>query len=162
MNKKSFTLIELMIVIGIIAVLATIIIAVLNPGQLWREARDANRRKDLSFIATALEQYYADNDQYPNNTTNNITCLRRILTGHDNDCLGGPNPSPVYIQPQSMTITQSGTLEEYCYTSVTPFQKYTLCAPLEGVTTTASGACVVGTPSGFSGTPGSFCVTNPF
>jgi prepilin-type N-terminal cleavage/methylation domain-containing protein len=55
--KKGFTLIELLIVIGILAVLATITILVLNPAQLFAQARDAQRITDLGTVRSAISFY---------------------------------------------------------------------------------------------------------
>ncbi|MGI6103504.1 MAG: type II secretion system protein [Patescibacteria group bacterium] len=54
-QSRGFTLTELMIVIGIIAILSTIVTANLSKGRAV--ARDARRQQDLSTIATALELY---------------------------------------------------------------------------------------------------------
>ena len=52
--EKGFTLIELLIVIGILAVLATITVLVLNPAQLFAQARDSQRVSDLSTLRSAI------------------------------------------------------------------------------------------------------------
>lgn len=56
-NKRGFTLIELLIVIGIIAVLATAIILILNPAQLFAQARDSQRISDLGSLKSAIALY---------------------------------------------------------------------------------------------------------
>ena len=55
--SKGFTLIELLIVIGILAVLATITVLVLNPAQLFAQARDSQRLSDLGSIKGAIALY---------------------------------------------------------------------------------------------------------
>jgi type II secretion system protein G len=64
-NKKSkgFTLIELMVVIAIIGMLATIVLVSLNTAR--EKARDAKRLGDIRQVALALEMYYDDNGEYP-------------------------------------------------------------------------------------------------
>lgn len=57
--KKGFTLIELLIVIGILAILATATILVLNPAQLFAQARDSQRISDMSALKSALSFYLA-------------------------------------------------------------------------------------------------------
>ncbi|MBI2075077.1 MAG: prepilin-type N-terminal cleavage/methylation domain-containing protein [Candidatus Harrisonbacteria bacterium] len=57
--KKGFTLIELLIVIGILAILATATILVLNPAQLFAQARDSQRISDMAALKSALSFYLA-------------------------------------------------------------------------------------------------------
>ncbi|MFA5230577.1 MAG: prepilin-type N-terminal cleavage/methylation domain-containing protein, partial [Candidatus Paceibacterota bacterium] len=47
-NKKSFTLVELMIVIAILAILSAIVVFALNPGRLFDNFRDTRRVSDIS------------------------------------------------------------------------------------------------------------------
>lgn len=47
-------MLELLIVIGILAILATTAVLVLNPAELLRQARDSQRISDLSTINSAL------------------------------------------------------------------------------------------------------------
>ncbi len=56
-NKKGFTLIELLIVIGILAILATAVILILNPAELFRQARDSQRISDMATMKSALAFY---------------------------------------------------------------------------------------------------------
>jgi type II secretory pathway pseudopilin PulG len=58
-SNKSFTLIELLIVIGILAVLVAAIVVTLNPAQLLAQARDSKRQQDLSALNQALNTIYA-------------------------------------------------------------------------------------------------------
>ena len=55
--KKGFSLLELLVVIGIIAVLLAIGAASYSTVQ--RKSRDAKRRGDLKALQQAAEQYYA-------------------------------------------------------------------------------------------------------
>ncbi len=59
-HQKAFTLIELLIVIAIIAVLATVVILSLNPAELLRQARDSNRVSDAATLKSAIALYLAD------------------------------------------------------------------------------------------------------
>ena len=54
---KGFTLIELLIVIGILAVLATVTLLVLNPAQMFAQARDSQRISDLNTVKSAVSLY---------------------------------------------------------------------------------------------------------
>jgi type IV pilus assembly protein PilA len=68
-GKKGFTLIELIVVIGILGLLATTAMALLNPIAQFQKANDAKRKADLSQIQKALESYYQDNQSYPDSLT---------------------------------------------------------------------------------------------
>jgi prepilin-type N-terminal cleavage/methylation domain-containing protein len=61
--KKGFTLIELLIVIAIIAILAAI--AVPNFLEAQTRAKVARVKSDQRSLATGLEAYYVDNNNYP-------------------------------------------------------------------------------------------------
>ncbi|MGF1573593.1 MAG: type IV pilin protein [Sumerlaeia bacterium] len=61
--KKSFTLIELLIVVAIIAILASI--AVPNFLEAQTRSKISAARADMRTIATALEIYALDNNRYP-------------------------------------------------------------------------------------------------
>ncbi len=54
MQKRSFTLVELMIVIAILAILSAIVIFALNPARLFDNFRDSRRVTDISSINKAI------------------------------------------------------------------------------------------------------------
>ena len=68
--NKSFTLIELLIVIAIIAILAVGIIILIIPGERLAQARDATRASHLHALETALYLYVVDNGEYPPGISN--------------------------------------------------------------------------------------------
>jgi type II secretion system protein G len=63
MNKKGFTLIELLIVVAIIAILAAI--AIPNFLQAQVRSKVSRAKADMRSVATGLETYYVDNNDYP-------------------------------------------------------------------------------------------------
>ncbi len=64
-NTNAFTLLELLIVVGIITVLAIAVIIVLNPFQTYNRSVDTQKKADMSKFQKALEEYYNDNGCYP-------------------------------------------------------------------------------------------------
>lgn len=60
-RKKGFTLIEVLLVIGIIAVLAAVVVVSLDPVQRFKDAQDSRRLSDIQSILTAVSQYIVDN-----------------------------------------------------------------------------------------------------
>lgn len=59
-NSKGFTLIEILVVIGIIAVLATIVIVAINPARQFAQARNTQRTSNVNTILNAIGQKAAD------------------------------------------------------------------------------------------------------
>ncbi|NMB70342.1 type II secretion system protein [candidate division WWE3 bacterium] len=65
LNKKGFTLVELLIVIIVMSILSGVVISVVNVSGMRARGRDSQRKSDISKIASALELYYTDNRSYP-------------------------------------------------------------------------------------------------
>lgn len=68
-SRRAFTLIELLIVVGIIAILAAI--AMPNFLEAQVRAKCARVKNDLRVVATAWEAYAVDNNRYPVDWDNN-------------------------------------------------------------------------------------------
>jgi general secretion pathway protein G len=62
-QPRGFTLIELMIVLSLIVILATMGLVQYRNSQI--HAREAVLREDLFRMRDAIDQYYADKNQYP-------------------------------------------------------------------------------------------------
>lgn len=59
-NHSGFTLIEILVVIGMIALLATIVLIAINPAKQFRQGRDTQRSANTNAILNAVGQYIAD------------------------------------------------------------------------------------------------------
>ena len=62
-NQDGFTLIEIMVVILILGLLATIVVQSLRGAA--DKAKKVKAQADLAEIKTALDRYYLDNGYYP-------------------------------------------------------------------------------------------------
>lgn len=65
LTNKAFTLVELLIVIGIIGLLAVTVLLALNPGEAQKKSRDAKRIKDTTTLQAAIEQYLDSGSTIP-------------------------------------------------------------------------------------------------
>jgi len=84
-KSSGFTLIELVVSIGILAVISVGVLTILNPMEQIKKANDAKRKADLAQIQRVLEGFYQDNGRYPYSTDPS-----------DPSLCGNSNPCPNY------------------------------------------------------------------
>lgn len=82
----GFTLIEVMIVVGIIAILAVSTILVLDPLHQFAAARDARRWNDVNTISTAVYRYIIAEAALPAAITNQETQIGTATSGCQANC----------------------------------------------------------------------------
>lgn len=63
MNEDGFTLIELIVIVAILAFLATLLIPRVT--KVISRAKDTTYEANITIIRNALERYYVDHDRYP-------------------------------------------------------------------------------------------------
>ncbi len=66
-NKKGFTLVELVLVMGMIGLLIGGGLMLSNPNKKKQEARDAQRLANISAIDGAINEYKLDKGRFPDN-----------------------------------------------------------------------------------------------
>lgn len=148
-NYPGFTLIELMVVIAIIAILATIGFAVYRNAQVT--ARDGKRVADIQEIQKALEQYYAVNGSFSTNLTAiGANSIGSYFQNSQAPCDPG----------QSSCTAGAGYTYRSCSIE-TPPKHYIVCASLEGSKGNANAIPADGC-SGYTQSSGTtyYCVSN--
>ena len=95
-KEKGFTLIEILIVITIIGLLASVVLVGLS--SFRSRGRDARRIADIRLVQNSLELYYVKSNNYP--AVNNWDSLRTALIGAGIGVTAVPNdpldPSQTY------------------------------------------------------------------
>ena len=107
-NERGFTLIELLIVVAIIAILAAILIP--NFLRARKQAQISATKGNLKNIATALESYFVDKNDYPDEGG----------TGWSTDLVSGD-----YIR--AVPVNPVGVAYDYDSEPATNAQDYVLC-----------------------------------
>ena len=115
-SKKAFTLIELLIVIAIIGILASIVLVSLNSAR--GKARDAKRLSELNGLTIALELYFSNNNSYPS-TGNEWWGNCSSFGSHGTTGATGwiPNLAPTYVSALPLDPRPVGNGGCYLYRS---------------------------------------------
>jgi len=74
-NNLGFTLVELLIVIGLLGAIALIVISAINPIEQSNRARDTRYKADAGQLISAIDRYYVTLSEYPWETTTPGTYL---------------------------------------------------------------------------------------
>jgi type IV pilus assembly protein PilA len=134
-QKKGFTLLEILLVIAAIGILAAIVLVAINPNKQLAQARNLVRQTDINTIQKALDQYLIEKGRYPNSvsTTPGYICNTGTEQsgGIITDCNGRVDLRelvPIYIagipkDPQA-TGTNTGYIVAQINNKVSLFANY--------------------------------------
>ena len=104
-KQQGFTIVELLIVIIVIGILATLVLVTFTGIQ--QQARNTQRTTDIKAIASHLETYNAKNGRYPMATEMNDDAFVLTLKGLDKESTKDPKGT-TYDFAASASATQYG------------------------------------------------------
>lgn len=101
-GQLGFTMVELLVVISIIGILATAVLAALNPVEQLRKGRDTSRKADAQTLLGALDRYQASFGCYPWQMTAGACNTATALTAQTIDAADFANTPAVGIMYELM------------------------------------------------------------
>ncbi len=122
-SQSGFTLIELMVVIGILVLLLSITVIAINPARQFARANNTKRRNDVGQISAAIYQNIAENhgkfyvSSVPFTLPSVVTAISN--TGAANIC-AGIMPGYIPALPQDPS-SNGGALITSCATYATGY-----------------------------------------
>lgn len=119
MNKRGFTLIEVLVAATIIAVLTAI--GVVSYTNINKRSRDTKRKSDMEQMRSALEMYRSDNGFYPSSgngswtDTSNLSAT--LVSSYISAIPADPKSSTQTYRYQAANLV-SGNYYGYCLSSL--------------------------------------------
>ena len=147
--SAGFTLIEMLVVIGIIAILAAIVIIAINPARQFAQARQSQRVSNVNAILNAIGQNIADNKGIFACPSYMITASSTVMsnsTANIRDCIVPTYMPEIPFDPSvSGSHVTSATDYDTNYTiAQNGVGRITVCAPgaVEPAIASSSAICV--------------------
>jgi len=109
--QAGFTIIELLIVIAIIGILATLVLTNFQGAQA--KSRDVTRKSDINSLYQKLEEFYNENGGYPDGALS-LAILPGLDAGALTDADDNAIVSTFTASATKPTLTQTNT-NEYAY-----------------------------------------------
>lgn len=131
-KESGFTIIELLIVIIVIGILATLVITTFSGIQ--RNARNRAREADINALHSQIEYYYGQNSKYPTLANLNDAAWRATnLKGLDAEALKDPQGTgSVLVSAPAANAYAYAVTPTDCDNAGTDCTAYVLTATYEG------------------------------
>lgn len=159
-KRKGFTLIEVLVVIGIIAVLAAVVIVAINPAKQFAQARNSQRTSNVATILNAIGQRLADNKGVFNGSftiggvTYNCPSLTAATVYNLTSTVGAANidlvcltptyiPAQIPVDPNGGAWTDATTYDTNYTVALDAVGRYKVCAPNAAGETSVPGAASI-------------------
>ncbi|MBV8054997.1 MAG: type II secretion system major pseudopilin GspG [Deltaproteobacteria bacterium] len=110
-SQDGFTLIELMVVILIIGLLATIVVQ--NLRSATDKAKRVKAQADISQLKSALDRYYLDAGSYPSSDQGLPALIAAPTSGNDPKEWGGPYIERIPLDPWGHSYFYQSDGNEY-------------------------------------------------
>ncbi|MEO6728681.1 MAG: prepilin-type N-terminal cleavage/methylation domain-containing protein [Candidatus Dojkabacteria bacterium] len=133
--RSAFTLIEVLVVVALVAILASITFIAINPAKNFSDARNAQRSSDVSEILSAITQYTSESGHAISDFANVSTCATTTAIG---TTAGFVNLSTLLVDSYIVGIPTDPSVGTALNTG------YTICK-------TATGRITVAAPSAENG-----------
>jgi prepilin-type N-terminal cleavage/methylation domain-containing protein len=107
-HKQGFTLIEILIVIGLIAVLAGVLVVALNPARQFAQARNAQRYNNVDTIMGSVINNVTDNKGTFTCATGALPATATVMGSGVGQYDIGPCLTPVYASQLPVDPSAAG------------------------------------------------------
>lgn len=113
-KSKGFTIVELLIVIVVIGILATLVIVTFTGIQ--QKARNSQRQTDINAVDSHIEAYYAETGAYPDETMlADPAWVKANLKGLDPAALVDPKTPAADVTSSATGIKATSDATHYGY-----------------------------------------------
>lgn len=113
-KNKGFTLIEILVVMGVLSILFSIVLSLINPKTQFSRANNAKRRSDIVAILNAIGAYTADNKGVlPSGITTTVATITDSVNGANICALLVPKYIPALPTDPSLKTSDITTCANY-------------------------------------------------
>ena len=102
--SKGFTLVELLVVIGVLGILALGLLATIDPLEQFKKGADANKKASALELHNALTRYYTIHGDFPwvVSTSFPTPCMTLVIGAGNQASLASPGFLPCVIRLQDV------------------------------------------------------------